>query len=246
MIYRQTIDCNPKEVEDILARCYMNGAFSVEEQDIPGGTRLLVFYYDPVAGAEIVDESIDWQAISDQPWVPTEIGEKWWLVPPGHKGDTPDGRIRLEYLRGQAWGTGSHATSQCCLRAVEKYVRPEQVFVDIGIGSGILSIAARKLGAGNIAGCDIDHPSAVIAAENTGEAVYTGSARSIRDESADVVAANINAVMLTNLKEDLYRILKPGGYLIGSGFKVEETPDLGMKLVETFDQDGWRATVYSR
>ncbi len=246
MIYRQTLDCNPKEVEEILARCYMEGAFSVEEQDIPGGMRLLVFYYDPVEGAEVVDESIDWQAISDKPWVPVEIGERWWLVPPGHEEETPEGRIRLEYLRGQAWGTGSHATSQCCLRAVEKYVHAGQVFVDIGIGSGILSIAARQLGAGTIAGCDIDHPSAAIAAKNTGEDVYTGSARSIRDESVDVAAANINAVMLTNLKDDLQRILKPGGFLIGSGFKIEETPKLGMEIVETFDQDGWRAAVYSK
>lgn len=246
MIYRQTLDCAPNDVEPILARCYGEGAFSVEEQDVPGGIRLLVYYYDPVEGGEVVDESVDWQAISDEPWVPTEIGERWWLVPPDFEGEAPVGRIRLEYLRGQAWGTGSHATSQCSLRAAEKYVQPDQVFLDIGIGSGILSIAARKLGAKIVAGCDIDHPSAVIAGQNTGEAVFTGSARSIRDGSIDVVAANINAVMLTNLKDDLHRIIKPGGYLIGSGFKVEETPDLGMSIIETFDQDGWRAAVFSK
>lgn len=245
MIYRRTIDCAPRDVELTLAECYGQGAFSVEEQDIPGAVRLLVYYYDPVEGSEVVDESVDWQAISDKPWVPIEIGERWWLVPPDYDGDTPPGHIRLEYLRGQAWGTGSHATSQCCLRAIEKYLTPDDVFVDIGIGSGILSIAARKLGARVVAGCDIDHPSAVIAHANAGEPVFTGSARSIRDRSVDLIAANINAVMLSNLAADLKRILKPTGKLIGSGFKIEETPNLGIPIVETFDQEEWRAAVYT-
>lgn len=233
-------------MEMILAECYGQGAFSVEEQDIPGGVRLLVYFHERVDGAEVVDESVDWQAISDKPWVPLEIGERWWLVPPDYEDETPKCRIRLEYLRGQAWGTGSHATSQCCLRAIEKYVRSGDVFLDIGIGSGILSIAASKLGAMPVIGCDIDHPSAVIAASNTAVPVFTGSARSVRDHSIDIIVANINAVMLQNLEADLHRILKPGGLLIGSGFKVEETPDLGLPIIETFDQEGWRAAIYSR
>ncbi len=246
-IYREVIECRSPEAELLLTPRYGAGAFSVEEQDLPDGrVRLLVYYYDPQPGAEPVDETVDWQSVSEQPWVPVELGERIWLAPPWLDAPTPAGRFRIDYLRGQACGTGFHAATQLCLAAMDRYLKPGDRFFDVGIGSGILSIAARKLGAATIIGCDIDHPSTVIAAANTGEPAFTGSARSMPDDAFDLIAANINATMVTNLADDLERVLKPGGYLIAGGFKTTEQPRVALPIADTLDLDGWRAIVYQR
>lgn len=243
--YRRTLDCASTDLELALAECYARGAFSIEEQDLPGGrTRLLAYYYEPVEGAEPVDESIDWQSVSEQPWLPLELGERLWLAPPWVTDDPPPGRIRLNYLRGQACGTGGHAATQVCLEAMDKYLRPGASFLDVGVGSGILSIAASLLGAGFIAGCDIDLPSVEIARENCPAPMFVGSARSIRDASFDVIAANINATMLETIGDDLQRILAPGGILIGGGFRSAENPRLPLRAIERFERDGWSAVTF--
>jgi ribosomal protein L11 methyltransferase len=244
-VFRLAVECDARDVEIALAGCYARGAFSIEEQDLPGGrVRLLAYFGEPVDGAEPVDESIDWQSVSEQPWVPVELGERLWLAPPWLEGDAPPGRVRLDYLRGQACGTGGHAATQVCLEAIDKYLRPGDSFLDVGVGSGILSIAAARLGAGRIAGCDIDFPSAEIARANCAAPIFVGSVRSVRDASFDLVAANINATTLETIGGDLRRILKPGGILIGGGFRADETPRLPLLTRQRFDRDGWSAIAW--
>lgn len=246
-IYRQIVESPSSELELALADCYARGAFSIEEQDLPGGlVRLLVYFHDPLEGAEPVDESIDWQSVSEQPWLPLELGNRIWLVPPWSTDATPPGRVRLDYLRGQACGTGGHAATQVCLEALDRCLCPGMSFLDVGIGSGILSIAARLLDAGSIVGCDIDYPSVTIAAENCGEPVFAGSVRSVRDAAFDVIAANINATMLETIGEDLRRVLKPDGVLIGGGFRSDETPRIPLETVTRLERDGWSAIVFRR
>jgi ribosomal protein L11 methylase PrmA len=244
--FRQVVECPANELERALTECYTRGAFSIEEQDLPGGiVRLLAYYHEEVDGAELVDESIDWQSVSEQPWLPLELGTRLWLAPPWVTDSPPPGRVRLDYLRGQACGTGGHAATQVCLEAIDKHLRPDASFLDVGVGSGILSIAAALLGAGVIVGCDIDEPSVAIARENCPAPMFVGSVRSVRDASFDLVVANINATMLETIGEDLLRVLKPGGSLIGGGFHCEEMPRLPFRLVERFERDGWSAAVYS-
>lgn len=244
--YRRIVECASRELESALTECYARGAFSIEEQDLPGGrVRLLVYFQEQVEGAEPVDESIDWQSVSEQPWLPVELGDRLWLAPPWIAHDPPNGRLRLDYLRGQACGTGGHAATQVCLEAIDKYLKPGASFLDVGVGSGILSIAAGLLGAGLIVGCDIDQPSVEIARENCPAPMFAGSVRSIRGASFDLIAANINATMLETIGEELRRVLKPGGHLIGGGFRSDETPRLPLRMVERFERDGWSALVYS-
>lgn len=244
-VYRQTVECASADLELALAACYARGAFSVEEQDLPAGrTRLLVYFHDPVEGAEPVDESIDWQSVSEQPWLPLELGRRLWLAPPWTTDPTPPGRLRLNYLRGQACGTGGHAATQVCLEAMDRFLEPGASFLDVGAGSGILSIAAELLGAGRIIACDIDLPSLEIARGHCTAPMFAGSVRSIRDASFDLVVANINATMLETIGGDLQRVLKPGGILIGGGFRSEETPRLPLRAIERFERGGWSAVVF--
>jgi ribosomal protein L11 methyltransferase len=245
--YRRTVECPAEDLELTLAECYGAGAFSIEEQDLPGGRiRLLVYFLEPVSGAEAVDESIDWQSVSEQPWQAIEIGQRLWLAPPWLDEDPPRGRLRLNYLRGQACGTGAHGATQLCLRAMDSYLRAGMRYLDVGAGSGILCVAADLLDADPIVGCDIDHPSVVIAAANSPHEFFTGSVRSVRDESFDFVTANVNATVANYLAADLARITRPGGCVVVSGFKSEEHVALPLPLVEKLEQQGWAALVFRK
>ena len=246
-IYYEVRECLADEQELVLAEAYGAGAVGVEEQDLPGGrSRLLVYYHDPGPGRRPVDETIDWQSVSEQPWLPVTIGERLWLAPPWLDEDPPPGRLRLNYLRGQASGTGFHAATRVSLWAIERYLRPGMSFLDVGAGSGILCQAAELLDAGAIIGCDIDHPSTVIAAANAPNPFFTGSVRSIRDASFDLVVANVNATVVSLLAADLRRILVPGGWFIASGFRREETPRVELEPVERLELEGWSAVIYRR
>jgi ribosomal protein L11 methyltransferase len=241
------VECAARDLELALADCYARGAFSIEEQDLPGDrVRVLAYFHEAVVGAEPVDESIDWQSVSEQPWLPLAQLERLWLAPPWISDDPPAGRVRLEYLRGQACGTGGHAATQVCLEAIDKHLKPGASFLDVGVGSGILSMAARLLGADRIVGCDIDLPSVEIARENCPEPMFIGSVRSVRDASIDLIAANINATMLETIGEDLRRVLRPGGILIGSGFRSDEIPRVPFRAIERLERGGWSAIVYAR
>lgn len=244
-IFRRVVETTQDHLEEALAACYAEDAFSIEEQDLPDGrVRLLVYFYDEVEGATAVDESVDWQSVSEQPWTAIEIGDRLWLAPPWLDEDPPAGRLRLNYIRGQACGTGGHAATQLCLRAMDGYLKPGMSFLDVGAGSGILCVAADLLDADRIIGCDIDHYSVTVAAPTCSAPLFTGSLRSVRTGSFDFIAANVNATVLGYLAEELARVVRPGGWIVGSGFKAEEEPKLPFNAIDRLDQDGWRAVVY--
>ena len=150
-----------------------------------------------------------------------------WLNPPLQPDDIP---IRLD--PGMAFGTGTHPTTQLCLAAIERHLRPGQALLDLGTGSGILSIAAAKLGAGPILALDIDDEAVRVAAENTAAngvagniVVAKGSLAEVLNgqygeqwKQAPVVVANILAhIIVVLLNQGLADVLAPGGLLITSG-----------------------------
>ena len=120
-----------------------------------------------------------------------------------------------------SFGTGHHPTTRVCLQAIEKHVKPGDRFRDVGCGSGILSIAAAKVGA-NVSLCDIESASIENATTNlanngvTPEAIWEGSIQDA-DGEYDVIVANIVSDILIFLKKDIEKHLKQGGYVILSG-----------------------------
>jgi ribosomal protein L11 methyltransferase len=194
---------------DLLADLYEAGTLGVIEHD--GWVE--AFFETRAAAAQFgvprEAPDIDWVRQTESAWPPLLVGEKFFLVAPWSTEPTPAGRFRLEINPGLQCGTGQHPCTQKCLEAMERIVKPGDSVLDVGSGSGILSVAARLLGAGRVIACDID-PEAC--------ADFVGSVDAVRDHAFDVVVANINEDVIGRMLPDFERVAK---HRILSGFEDE-------------------------
>ena len=154
--------------------------------------------------------NVDWVARTQESFPPLLVGEKFFLVASWHTEPAPPGRFRLEINPGQHCGTGHHPCTQKCLEAMERVVQPGDSVLDVGTGSGILSIAAKLLGAGRVVACDID-PEAARAAP-----FFVGSVNAVRNAAFDVVVANISEDVIGILRPEFERVARTR---ILSGFR---------------------------
>ena len=205
----------------------------------------------------------DWAFGWQKYYKPMEIGRRLLVIPEWEK-DTVDcgGRVPLILDPGLAFGTGSHATTQLCLQALEKTVRPGDRVLDLGCGSGILSIAALKLGAESAQAVDIDEKCLNVAYENAalngiGRDRYTVRVGDVLSDEAlraelgggyDIVVANIVADVILGLAPMVRQFLKPGGQFLCSGIiddRAVEVADglrrCGWAILETREESGWFA-----
>ena len=179
---------------------------------------------------EVPDE--DWVRVTQSQFDPIHIGEKIWIVPSWH--DIPDqSGIVLELDPGLAFGTGSHPTTRLCLEWLEKNLKKEQSVLDYGCGSGILAIAAIKLGASQVTGVDIDPQSIITSTENA-ERNHCRFSCHLPDEFTsfepdhqyDIVVANILAGPLKTLTKTLTERIRKNGSLVLSGILEEQANDV--------------------
>lgn len=205
--------------------------------DNAAGIADLIEQYD---GAVLPDDEEDWERRTRESFPAFAIGERFWLAPPWNSDPEPPGRMRLEINPGLACGTGWHPCTQMCLEALERYLAPGASVLDVGTGSGILMAAAELLGAGRVAGCDIDVDAVAVARERTGNRVFAGSAAAVRDGAFDVVVANISAPAVTVLLPDFRRVCRVSGTLILSGFASIPAP---AGTLETLEREGWQCLV---
>ena len=204
-------------------------------------------------------EDADWENNWKQYYKPMEIGERLLVIPQWETAEVGD-RVPLILEPGLTFGTGSHATTRLCLMALEKHVKPGMRVVDLGCGSGILSIAALKLGASEARAIDIDDKCINVAYENAamngiGKENYTVLAGNIlTDQSAveqlgggyDIVVANIVSDIIIALAPQVRYYMKEDAMFLCSGIidtRAEEVAgklrEAGLEILEERSADGW-------
>ena len=173
------------------------------------------------------------------------VGRHLVLRPSWRRYRPKSGDLVIEIDPGQSFGTGQHATTRLCLEELERTLQPDATVLDVGVGSGILSVAAALLGAARVEAVDVDPVAVQAAAEN---AARNGVARSVRvalgtlgeawpfDETADgrydLVLANLSARIVVELARPLVQALQPGGVAIVSGV-IEEQEAAPRAALET-------------
>ena len=202
----------------------------------------------------VVDEE-DWANSWRAYFKPLRIGRKLVVSPPWENPELGDRDILITIDPGMAFGTGTHGTTQMCLILLEEYLNAGDSIADIGTGSGILSIAASKLGALSVLSVDNDPLAVKIASENARINMVSGD---VTDQfpfgkTFDLVLANIIADTLIQMAGSLASITKDGGILIVSGVIDERQNDVrlfiegaGFSSLETRTQGEWVALVFRR
>ncbi len=193
-------------------------------------------------------EDADWVRLTQSQFQPLQITPRLWVVPSWHELPDP-AAVNIVLDPGVAFGTGAHPTTRLCLRWLDTVVTPDADVLDYGCGSGILAIAAMKLGARSARGIDID-PQAVLAAQDNAErnrvkADFAAAADDAPVRPARIVVANILANPLTVLAPLLARLTLPGGRIALSGILSEQTQSVLDAYASNFDMqstdhdDGW-------
>ena len=212
--------------------------------------------------AENISYEIDRDSCAEEDWInnwkqyfhPIPVGEKLLIRPLWEEDYDPQGRRVLHLEPGLAFGTGTHETTRLCLELLEKYVGPGVDFLDMGCGSGILSVAALLLGAKSAVGVDIDPLAVKTAVENAqtnGVADrFTGICGNLAEKVTgkfQVVAANIVADIVILLSKDAPRFLTPDSVYIVSGIIDTREQDVQNAIQDTFqvlerrEERGWVA-----
>jgi len=199
------------DVAEILAR-------AARQAGIPAPTEYTI---------EIVAEQ-DWVRLTQSQFDPIPISPRLWIVPTWHV--APDrSAINLKLDPGLAFGTGSHPTTRLCLRWLDTHLAGGETLLDYGCGSGILAIAAAKLGAGRVDGVDIDEQAVASSRDNAAlndVNAHFSLPGELGSGSYDVVVANILTNPLKGMAPLLAGRVRPGGQLVLSGILAEQADDV--------------------
>ena len=202
-------------------------------------------------------ETEDWSKKWKEQWDVTHVTNKIAVVPDWIEYQPNDDEVIIKLEPGCAFGTGTHQTTQLCMKALEKYMKKGDRVADIGMGSGILSILAKKLGASYVYGCDNDDTVIEVAKENAKKngvecEFELGTADKVHDKF-DFVCANILHFVLAEIMGDLKNLMKTGALMSLSGILDEKKQMVidayqkeGLELVEEIPQDQWTSFVVKR
>jgi ribosomal protein L11 methyltransferase len=277
-----TVDVPEDLVDSVVGEVSGNGIAGVWESlsPAPGSTRL-VFYFPPRLNLEqpeaairsifkrsampepvfsrAVVEDHDWTEEWKKSYSSFEIGDDFFIIPSWERTPCPEERLPIRIDPGQAFGTGTHETTQMTMESLARWVEPEQEILDVGTGSGILAIASRLLGATQVFACDHDPVATEIAQanieRNRAENIFTfcGSLDSVKGESMRLVLGNLTAEVIIALLPEFSRVLKPNGLVILSGILTDQREEVraviaaaGFVVHEETTRGEWLALVVEK
>lgn len=241
-VFLTELDCNPVEILKTEREILKSRGFTDEE----------------LGSWEIEldeKENQDWSKKWKEKWQVTHVTENIAVVPSWLNYEPKDGEITITLDPGCAFGTGTHQTTQLCMKAIEKYLKKGDSMADIGTGSGILAICAKKIGASNVYGCDNDETVIDVCIENAEingvkDILFELNTADKLTEKYDFVCANILHNVLAEIMGDLKNIMKPQAKMVLSGILDEKKPVVldaiekhGLRIIETIHQDQWVAFV---
>ncbi|UOP04905.1 50S ribosomal protein L11 methyltransferase [Conchiformibius kuhniae] len=239
----QPIFGEPGMARRVWRHCVLNALFA-EDADVAAAVAAACAETGCEAGGAVRVETLadqDWVRLTQSQFAPIRICERLWITPTWHDAPAGDGTVHLRLDPGVAFGTGSHPTTQLCLRWLDARVRGGETVLDYGCGSGILAIAALKFGASAATGVDID-PQAVEAARANAAQNHVCAdfcdGGSLPDHARyDIVVANILANTLRVLAHVLAARTRTGGRVVLSGILAEQTEELNALYARWFDMD---------
>ena len=279
-VIQRSDDATMEEIEEILfSAAEISGSTGTELQELPDGKRMRIYYrsdeelhywrnklldaLEPWPGVKIEDvgkiENQPWSQQCEEAFPPLAVGDSLVVLAPWHRGTEPQDRTPLYINPGSAFGTGYHESTQAALHLLENYVRDNGAqaikdVIDVGTGSGILTIAAFKFGAESVISRDLD-PAVIEEAwsnfelngvESLGVTLETGDLLKGVSGKADLLIANILLDPLMEMLPDVVRVLKPGGAAIFSGMTQNERETFkdalssaGFSVIEEMTKEEW-------
>lgn len=260
-IYQLNPDDYPEEGVIIKAYLPVNSFLGETVNEIKQAINSLMLY-----NIDLGKNSITISEVNEEEWAtawkkyynPVKISEKFTIVPTWETYErVSSDELIIELDPGMAFGTGTHPTTVMCIQSLEKCVEQGDLVIDVGTGSGILSIAAAMLGAKSVKALDLD-PVAVDSAKlnvklNKMQHVVSVSQNNLLDnikEPVDVIVANILAEIILRFIDDAYHLLEKDGFFITSGIiqaKKQEVKDallrVGFIIEETLVMEDWVAFI---
>jgi ribosomal protein L11 methyltransferase len=246
----------PEALKDAaIGELSAQGAAGVWEsvEPTPGASRLIA-YFDAAVDLESVKReiislfervqcaapSISAETVSDRDWTEEwrksyssfPIGDEFFVIPSWCDASCAIDRLPIHIDPGQAFGTGTHETTQLTVAALERWVEPQHLVFDLGTGSGILAIASRMLGARRVFACDIDPVAVQVAdsniARNSETEIWTfcGSVDAVGSATVDLLLCNLTEDLIVELFPELDRVLRPRGLAIFSGILTEQREEV--------------------
>jgi len=229
--------------EDVVIKAYFSGDNNVEELStlIKEKLDFISGFLDIGKGyqgySEVDDE--DWSTSWKKYYKPFNITERLVIKPTWEKYDINNREVIIEIDPGMAFGTGTHETTRMCSALLENYIKTGDRVIDIGCGTGILSIIAAKLGASVVDAVDVDAVAVKVAEENIKinnvdnlVRVKTGVLEDLKVEKADLVIANIIADVIVDISGSVGLYMKKGGIFITSGIIKERKQEVIKKYEE--------------
>ncbi len=259
MPFNQIVVEVPEKLKEVVVAEFSGEELAgVWEQELPDERSRLTIYFDPSsdfrnledrvcgvferAGEVVpevragVQEDMDWTLEWRKGYTSFDLGRGFRVVPSWEEPPRSGERQVVRIDPGQAFGTGTHETTQMIIEALEKCEVRDANVLDLGTGSGILSIAAMKLGWSRVAGCDLDREAATVAAANFERNfvpvdLFVGSIDAVGSASVGLLLANLTGDTIRGVLPEISRVLMPGSHAILSGLLGEQAEALGSLLI---------------